>query len=77
MAEAPRLTADDHQTIAQARELAMLASADAVREHVGSAGTMAAVLASAFGEAQEVIAGLLAIVAGLDGEQITEAGDPP
>ena len=69
MTEAFRLTADDRRTISQARELAMLASPDAVREHVGTSGTTAAVLASAFGEAQEVIAGLLAIVAGFDDTQ--------
>jgi hypothetical protein len=77
MTEASRLTGDDQQIVTQARQLLRLASSDAIREHTGYGNNNLAAFVSAFGESQEVIAGLLAIVAGLDGPQVTEAGDSP
>lgn len=65
MDEVSRLTADDQQVVAQARQISLLPGSDAVRERTGHRDNEAA-FASAFGEAQEVIAGLLAVIAGLD-----------
>jgi hypothetical protein len=72
MGEASRLTGDDQQIVTQARWLLLLASSEDIREHTGYGDNSLAAFVSAFGESQEVIAGLLAIVAGLDG-----MGDPP
>ncbi len=77
MADAARLTDLDRKIIAQARDLLALPDSDAIRRHSGHENNTLAAFVSAFGETQEVIADLLAVIAGLDGEQVTEAGDSP
>jgi hypothetical protein len=64
MADASRLTVNDQEIVTQARQLLLLDSSDAIHEHTGDR-TFAA-FALAFYEAKEVIAGLLAVIAGLE-----------
>ena len=77
------LAGHDRRTVARARELIVVAGADAVRERTGEAD-IAIAYACAWGEAREVIAGLLAIIGRLDlmlalarGSREREAPDGP